>query len=441
MPASAMVLYGSVSRPEDDVSVSGGVIDVTHRPIWYELSWPSLIQIVSTSDLDFRSVTITGRDLTGNAASEVITAQGLGTGNGTIEFIHIDKVEASATHATATIYVVQQLGALMIHDINPGELGGFRMFLNANSSTVDPKSRYEKLFWKNTDDSDVPTLATVQLSHDAIGKITIGLEAVVDGTQSVATRLLAPAGVAFVDDDVAISVPGGTLAAGSAIGVWIKQTLSANDGPYDAFLGLKFCGDFPENNATCCPDIPVNLCLFNCGPGFGTSFPDCIPPPPPPPPIECSEPCPVGKLASAIYDGAVIVGGPAINVNELSTPDANFLVTAIYFPSLHLISLVWYNGESNTELGTVLGSVSHTLAIGEELRVSTGVRIAGVIQFSVSVDGVAVVGPVGDEDIPEDAPCVTFFTLIEPNIVDEPILRGAEPILRGGEPLVRRRLG
>jgi hypothetical protein len=416
-----MVLYGAISRPEDDVSVSGGAIDVTHRPLRYELSWRSLIQVVSTGFDDIRTVTIYGQDITGNDASGTISLQAMSPVSGVIEFLRVDKIEVSSAHPTYTISVIQQLGALVIHQINPGETGAFRMFLNANSNTVEPLDRHEKLFWKNTDDSDVPTEATVQLSHDAIGKLTIGLEATIDGTQSVPTRLDDP-GVTFYDDNIAVGVPGGTLPAGSAIGVWIRQTLSANDGPYDAFGGLLFCGEFPENaNEGCCPELLENPCLFNCAPGVGvdidTSLPEgCEPPEPPEPPVppECPAPCPSpGQTHSVIYDGATINGGPAINVDPLSVPDENYLVTAIYFPALNVISLVWYDGESNTEFGTVLGSVSATLVPGDELRISHTTRVGGALQFSVYVNDALIIGPVTDAGIPEDDTCFAFFTLEE----------------------------
>ncbi len=410
-----MVLYGSESRPEDDISPSGGPIDVTHRPIWYELSWPSIILIVSTDPADFRTVTITGRDVTGNAAVQAIPLNGIKRRVSAIEFIHVDKVEASATHPTARIFVVQNLGSLMLHDINPGELGGFRMFLNANASTTDPKSRYEKLFWKNTDDSDVPTLATVELSHDAIGKISIGLDAVVDGTQSVANRFLAPAGVTFVDDDVQIPVPGGTLAAGSAIGVWIKQTLLINDGPYDAFLGLKFCGDFPENDLLGCPEIQPPVCLFNCGP-------ICCPPPPPPPPpggtvafIECGHTCPLGQEAFATITTALVAGGPAIRVTPTSTDLAFTGMVAVVIPAQNVLAMVLWTGQpiATFDVSQVITSASYTYVSGDVIKIASSE--ASQTSYSVTVNGVSTLAAtIADATLNTANPCIGFIPVENP---------------------------
>jgi hypothetical protein len=150
-------------------------------------------------------------------------------------------------------------------------------------------------------------------------------------------------------------------------------------------------------------------------------------------PIECDEPCPVGHFASAIYNGAATIGGPAIRVQIISSEDAAFLVAALYFPSLERISIVWYDGESNEELGTILGSVSYPLEIGDVLEIKAGVRIAGVIQFSAYVNDVEVVGPVGNADIPEDASCATFFGLNGNVITAEVVTVETVPVTVNGE--------
>jgi hypothetical protein len=148
----------------------------------------------------------------------------------------------------------------------------------------------------------------------------------------------------------------------------------------------------------------------------------------------------VGQFAKAIYNGATTIGGPAIRVNPSSSNAAAFLVAALYFPSLERISIVWYNGESNQELGTVLASVNLALAVDDVLEIKSLPRVLGVIQYAVYVNDVEVIAPIGDEDIPEDASCATFWSITGIEVVEEPILRGVQPILRGTEPLVRRSL-
>ena len=129
-------------------------------------------------------------------------------------------------------------------------------------------------------------------------------------------------------------------------------------------------------------------------------------------PTECDSICPIGHYASAIYLGSNVIGGPAIRVRALSTTVTAFLVTATYFPTLNLIKLQWYNGESNAQLGTLLDEVSTTLNNNDVLEVRAGARDGGgIIQFSAYVNSVAVAGPAGHADISESASCATFFEL------------------------------
>jgi hypothetical protein len=138
-----------------------------------------------------------------------------------------------------------------------------------------------------------------------------------------------------------------------------------------------------------------------------------VPPVVEPPPVvtECESVCPVGHFAVVTYDGSETIGGPAIRVRAISTPERAFLVTATYFPVQHLIKIQWYDGESNQELGTVLETVAYTLSNGDELEIQAGARIADVIQFYALVNGEVVAGPVGNAGISESASCATFFAL------------------------------
>jgi hypothetical protein len=150
-------------------------------------------------------------------------------------------------------------------------------------------------------------------------------------------------------------------------------------------------------------------------------------------PTECESDCPIGQFAKATYNGAMTIGGPAIRVDPISTDSAAYLVAALYFPTLNQISLVWYDGESNAELGTVLESTAFTLVTNDVLEIRAGARVAGVIQFTAYVNDVAVVGPVGNENIPEDASCATFFNLSGTLVETEVITVGGVPVTVGGE--------
>jgi hypothetical protein len=141
----------------------------------------------------------------------------------------------------------------------------------------------------------------------------------------------------------------------------------------------------------------------------------------PPIDLECDSVCPIGHFATAVYNGSTTIGGPAIRVRAISTAAVAYLVTATYFPSLGVIMLQWYDGESNTELGTVLDSVAYTLSDGDVLAVRSTTRVDDIIQFEALVNDVVVVGPVGDAGISESASCATFFAL-EGDLVTQEIV-------------------
>ena len=149
-------------------------------------------------------------------------------------------------------------------------------------------------------------------------------------------------------------------------------------------------------------------------------------------PTECDSVCPIGHFATAVYNGSDTIGGPAIRVRAISTNTAAYLVTATYFPALGTIMLQWYDGESNEELGTVLASASYTLSNGDVLKIQSGARVDGIIQFRAMVDDVTVVGPVGHPDISESASCASFFALEGDLVSEEEVTVNAVPVTVGG---------
>jgi len=117
----------------------------------------------------------------------------------------------------------------MVFDKSPAEiLECRRAFYDAGANPAGgaTKEYHDKWFLKNTHGSLALTSAVVKEIADPSGLITFMLPASVDdsGTNgSGNNRLVAPSGTF---DSANKNVPTGSLAAGSAIGVWGKLTLA-----------------------------------------------------------------------------------------------------------------------------------------------------------------------------------------------------------------------
>lgn len=225
--ATDLVRYSPASVPEDDTSTSGGAIDLTSRPEITQFGANAVAAIVSDG-ADTRSVTVTGRNAAGAIVSDVLVANGTTEVVGAITFERIHKI-VTTTSATRTITVRQGAGGATVATIAVNEIKRHINF-QQSSSAATQKIRYEKIFWRNNHATLALSGAQVTLTADPVARIRIGLATATADTVSVANRLTAPGSVVFVDDSVAQNVPGGgNLAAVTAIGVWIEQTLAIND--------------------------------------------------------------------------------------------------------------------------------------------------------------------------------------------------------------------
>lgn len=240
LASTDLKLYCSANMPEDDSSTSGGAINTQVKPEFTQLSANSVIALVSDG-ADTRQVTITGRLPSGIIDSETLQLNGTTEVVGSKTFKYILKVLAATTDASRTITLKQGSGGSTIGTIDPGTLGFRITFYNAASESSSV-SRYEKVFWKNTHASLALLEAVHRLSADPSGKIMVGLAPSKDDTASVANRKTAPSNVTFVDDNVDQNVPTGNLDYGEAIGVWIKQTLAANDPAQVSSYTLQLSG-------------------------------------------------------------------------------------------------------------------------------------------------------------------------------------------------------
>lgn len=239
--ASDLIALGSLSRPEDDTSTSGGAIDIDHRPEFTALTVNDQVEAVSSDGGDTtQQVTVYGRDATGAKVSDTKTLSGATPVVFTPTFERITKVVMDSD-AAGTVTIRRDGAAGDLGTIPPGERGFYRMFLDSASESSQAV-RYEKLFWKNAHGSLTLNTAAVELTADPDSKIEIGLATAKDDSGSVANRKSAPGGITFVDDSVSQSVPGNTLAAGEGIGVWIKQTLAADNAPLKSSFTSQLSG-------------------------------------------------------------------------------------------------------------------------------------------------------------------------------------------------------
>lgn len=242
MPIAAadLKLFGSANMPDDDTSTSGGAIALATKPFFTQFGAAARPEIVSTSAADTMTVTIEGRNAAGAVISEANALNGTTPVLFAATYERILKVTL-ASAAAGTVTVKEGAGGTTRVTIEPGFTLVVSFFRKSSSEAAQVK-RYEKPFWKNTHGTLTLTSATIKLTADPAAKIQIGGEASKDGTQSVTNRKTAPGSVTFVDDNVAQNVPGTTLEAGVAIGVWVEQTLAAADSPVKSTFTLELAG-------------------------------------------------------------------------------------------------------------------------------------------------------------------------------------------------------
>lgn len=228
--AADLEAFGSLNRPEDDATLTGGAIDIDNRPVFTQLAADDDLEVVSDNAGDTtQTVTTDGRDAAGAFVSEGLALNGLTIVTGTQVY---ERVLSSILDADAAgiITVRRQPSGATVGTIPVGERGFFALFIESASAS-GATTRFEKTFWQNNHGTLTLNSAQVQLFADPAAKIRQAVETAKNGSTTVANRLATPGGVSFVDDGVDQSVPGTTLEAASNIGVWWELALLADDAP------------------------------------------------------------------------------------------------------------------------------------------------------------------------------------------------------------------
>lgn len=225
--ASELKKFLSANRPTDNTSTSGGAISTTSKPLSAQFSASAQPYIESDNAGDTMNVTIVGRNSAGEIIQETKALNGTTPVAFTASFLTLHTVTI-ASAATGTVLVKQGNGGTTRHTFAPGDLVAAILFQRAASDPDSALDYYEKEFFKNTNGTLSLTTAFVELVTPLDDIFEIALAASKDDSVSVANRLTAPAGgLTFVDDGTDLAVPSGNLAAGEAIGVWVKMKLNA----------------------------------------------------------------------------------------------------------------------------------------------------------------------------------------------------------------------
>lgn len=239
--AAELILFGALSRPENDVSLTGGAIDRDNRASLVQLAVTDTLEMLSDNAGDTTQVvTITGRDATGAVVTEFKTLNGTSVVAFTTSFERVQKVVMDSD-AVGNVTIRRASAGPTVGVIPPGERGFFVMFLNAASET-SPTIRFEKIHWDNTNVSLTLNAALVRLVTDPSAVIRQGVEAAKNDSATVANRKATPAGVTFVDDGVDQGVPSTTLESGSTIGVWTELALAADNVPIKDTFTTRLAG-------------------------------------------------------------------------------------------------------------------------------------------------------------------------------------------------------
>jgi hypothetical protein len=243
-----LIAYAAASMPDTDAGTNGGAIDALRRIAFTQIAANDTIQAVSSAAGDTtQTVTIEGRNAAGSVVTETKTLTGttaitLST-MGTVE--RVLKAELSAT-CVGTITIRRTTGPVTLATIPIGERGFMALFRKAASDPSVQKDYYTKIFLKNAHATLSLLAATVKQSADPDARIMHLLATAVGDSATAADRLTVPATSATQDpdtfDDTDKAVPGTDLAAGAAIGVWLRLRLPAADAPHRSTYDISLSG-------------------------------------------------------------------------------------------------------------------------------------------------------------------------------------------------------
>jgi hypothetical protein len=249
MPIAAtdIVVYASASMPDADTGANGGAIDPLRRIAFTQPAANDTVQVVSTAAGDTQTITVEGRNAAGGIVTETKALTGVTPITlsvlGTIE--RVLKAEL-ASNAIGIVTVKRTTGGAVIGTIPVGERGFMGLFRKAASDPSVTKNYYTKVFVKNIHGSLSLLSALIKQNADPDARVNHLLATAINDSATAADRVTAPSAANTQDpdtfDDTDKAVPGTDLAAGAAIGVWMRLQLPAGDAAHKSTYTLEVAG-------------------------------------------------------------------------------------------------------------------------------------------------------------------------------------------------------
>lgn len=230
--ASDLILYASADTPEDDAAQAGGAIDLLRRLDFTQISADDDVEVVSDNAGDTtQGVTVDARNIAGAIVSETVSPL---TGTTPVIFSTIGVVERILkcemdAVAVGIVTLQRSPAGLTVRDI-PVDERGFEIFFYDSASESGATTRYQKAFYLNNHATLTLNNAAVILTADPEAVMDFALGTAKDDSETTTDRTTAPSAVSSFDD-ASKSVPSTTLEAASAIAVWIRMQLIADDTP------------------------------------------------------------------------------------------------------------------------------------------------------------------------------------------------------------------
>jgi hypothetical protein len=135
---------------------------------------------------------------------------------------------------------------------------------------------------------------------------------------------------------------------------------------------------------------------------------------------ECGHTCAFGQFAQMIYDGGTEAAGVAIRVTPTATVQTFTGLAALYIPDQNVIALVLYASQPLTNIGTVLTSITATLAVDDVLRIEASEDTPTL--YSIKVNGGAIISrTVTSDEINIANSCVAAIQVVDPGTITPPV--------------------
>jgi len=246
--AEDIKFYGAANHQTTDAGTQGGAIDTGTKITFTEISANDNVEVLSSNAGDTtQSLTLYGRLSTGVLTSEVIALNGTTQVVSANAYTRIERMTLN-TATAGTLTIRKASDNVTVSTMEAGIDMVTKPFYNVSSDASGGSSRtyWEKFFIKNT--HGTLSLLSAMLSESSDGTEGGGAnvefaicDAVNDSTTST-NRVTAPAAGVGTFNDTTKAVSGTNLAAGDAIGVFIRLTLPAGTASTNTTFVMNVAG-------------------------------------------------------------------------------------------------------------------------------------------------------------------------------------------------------